>query len=337
MTRLLLPTLIAALMAIACGDSDVDTPAEPEIVSLQFQPIDLQAGEELPWDCITLSLENESTLWVNTVEMTAGPAWHHSNWFFVPEDTYPGPDGQWGCSERGFDTLTTGLAGGVLFAQSTQATTDVQSFREGAAIRIPPRSVVVGQIHLLNASDAALTTDIRLDLTTLAEQDVDTTLIGMALEYTPLAIPPRQQSQFAGDCDFEGTYGGPLDFSLHYVMPHYHDLGTGLRIEAIGGARDGEVIFGADTRIGEPLSAPIEPAFDMADVTGLRFSCHFDNPRDDTVGWGIGDQEMCAFLAFTDGQLGWAGGVLRNDQAVGEDGGVSMHEGPCELYSFLPR
>ncbi len=335
MSRLLYSlTVITALMTSACNDNG---PAEPDIFSLQFVSIDLEAGEEVPWDCITLTLDNESALWVNTVEMTAGPAWHHSNWLFVPEGTYPGPDGRWGCIERNFDTLEAGLAGGVLFAQSTQTTTDVQAFRQGAALRIPPRSVVIGQIHLLNASDTALTTDFRLDLTIVEEKDVDTPLVALALQYTPLAIPPRQLSQFTGECDFAETFGGPLDFSLHYVMPHYHELGTGLRIEAIGGPRDGELVFGAEARIGTPLGAALDPPFDMSEVTGLRFSCHYDNPRDTTVRWGIGDQEMCVLLGFTDGQLGWAGGVMRTSQAVGEVDGVSMHEGPCDVFSFLPR
>jgi hypothetical protein len=41
----------------------------------------------------------------------------------------------------------------------------------------------------------------------------------------------------------------------------------------------------------------------------IRFSCEYTNPRDEVVGWGVGDQEMCIVFAFTDSPLVWSGGV----------------------------
>ena len=51
------------------------------------------------------------------------------------------------------------------------------------------------------------------------------------------------------------------------------------------------------------------------------------------MGWGIGDQEMCVFLAFTDDTHKWVGGVLEGDSVQGVDpDGTEVHSGPCDIF-----
>src|SRR5205807_9881722 len=38
----------------------------------------------------------------------------------------------------------------------------------------------------------------------------------------------------------------------------------------------------------------------LAGADGLRFGCEFENPRDASVHWGFGDQEMCEYLGFAE-------------------------------------
>lgn len=51
--------------------------------------------------------------------LTIAGFWHHSNWFYVPEDRF-GDDGTWDCRDEDFDMVSADLYGGVVFAQSTQ-------------------------------------------------------------------------------------------------------------------------------------------------------------------------------------------------------------------------
>lgn len=109
-------------------------------------------GEEITGVCRSWTLGNEEELWVNAVELEQDEQSHHSNWMFAPEGNFDGPDGLWPCADRGYDQLTAALAGGVLYAQSTQATHEVQAFGPGTAIRIPPRSRILSSIHILNTT-----------------------------------------------------------------------------------------------------------------------------------------------------------------------------------------
>src|SRR5262249_26720944 len=118
-------------------------------------PYELPVGGEFD-DCESWTLHNREPIYVQDVTFEASEGMHHSNWFFVPEGYYAGPDGRWTCRDRGFDTGVSGLVGGVVFAQSTQATHEVQHFPSGAALVIPPRSRIVGNVHALNLTSGSL-------------------------------------------------------------------------------------------------------------------------------------------------------------------------------------
>lgn len=339
MTRRLLGSLLL-LTACGAGDQVLDTPdadPAPLPVAHEFPPIPIAAGQEISSQCQSWTVGNDEPLYVNAVDMQAGPGFHHSNWFFVPEDSFAGEDGTWRCSDRDFDTVEAALVGGVLYAQSTQVTAETQQFRPGAAVIVPARSKLVGEVHLLNAGDVPLEPTLRLELRPLRQSEVDTVLLPLELHYFPLRLPAQQRSSFGADCDYEAAYGGPITFSVHYVMPHYHQLGTGMRLEILGGDRDGEAVYQTEGAIGEPLGGTLAEPISLAGARGMRFRCDYDNPRETAVGWGIGDNEMCMALVFTDSEVMWAGGVESGRESLGLDGDVARFGGACDLYTLRAR
>jgi hypothetical protein len=88
------------------------------------------------------------------------------------------------------------------------------------------------------------------------------------------------------------------------------------------------VIFETASTIGDPLGATIDPPIAVTGATSLVFSCDFDNPRNETVRFGLGDQAMCVMLAYTD-----AGARLATFStevhAAGMDGDVHLFESEC--------
>lgn len=314
------------------GCSEPSEQGAPVVVDMPA--IDIAAGQEIESLCQSWTLDNDETLYVNAVHMNVGPGWHHSNWFFVPEDTYAGPDGTWACSDRDFNTLDTALLGGVLYAQSTQATAERQRFEPGAAVVIPPRSKIIGEVHLLNATDQSLSSNIHLELETISAGAFRTSLVPVTLVYFDLDLPPQSRSRFAATCDFAQAYGAPVDLRIHYVLPHYHSLGEGMFLEAVGGPMDGQVIYENASAIGEPLGGALQPPFELTAGQGMRFGCTFDNHGDQSVGWGIGDQEMCVLLAFAESPFKWLGGVEEGSTWMGENDGVNQYEGPCRVLVF---
>jgi hypothetical protein len=331
--------LLVALVLTGCSSADEEVPILPPSLVHTFGPFELAVGEEVTDRCVSWTVHNPDTIYVNAVEMTAGVGFHHSNWFYVPEDRFDGPDGVWPCEERGFNEAIAAGSGGVLYAQSTQSTHEVQQFPEGAALAVPPGSRVIASVHLLNATAEPLTTQLDLALRGLPEGTAPSVLLaGMSFEYTALALPPKSRSEFSTTCDLserhESQLHRPVDFDIYWVLPHYHALGAGFRLEAVGD--DGaETIFDTGDTVGHAWGKMLEPRFSMIGYTGVRLTCRYDNPRDETVGWGNGDQEMCVMLAFTSSEHLWGGGVL--DGEPGEPtmaGDVAHFEQDCFVISY---
>jgi hypothetical protein len=322
--------LATALLAACSSDGDH---------SYDFGPYDIEPAQEITRSCVQITLDNSDYLYVNSVELTTGPGFHHSNWFFVPEHIFPGEDGTFNCRDRDYSEAVAAVFGGVLFAQSTQAEHEVQQFPAGVAVPLPPHSKIVAQIHLLNGGDAKLKVKPNIKLGLIPKRDVATTLAGISFQDQALALPANRQSRFTVECDLgfrhREVFGRDPDFKIYYALAHYHELGTGLSVEAVRDTGEAKTVYTTSTQIGDTLGGPIDPPFDMTGYTKLRFWCEFYNPRPDVVKWGVGDQEMCVFLAFSDSPYNWGGGV--NDEGDPENetmvGNAMHYSNPCTVFA----
>ena len=304
-----------------------------------FGQIDVEAGGEYNGVCQSWILNNPEELWVNAVEFSSQGYYHHSNWFFVPEGNHNYKDGNWyDCYNDGFEEITAALKGGVLYAQSTQVDREVQQFAEGVAIRIPPYSRVIAATHLLNYTPEDVTTELVMRLYTLPVETVKVKLTPFRLTYFPLDIPGNATSEFGGSCDIDGAFQSvddkPLDLKLHYVLPHYHNLGHDFRVGIHGGERDGETLFELGAFTADPFGKVFDPPIDLKGAKGLDFSCTFLNTRDESVGWGIGDQEMCLLLGFAESTVAFDGSVQENEVLGPDADGVVQNTGSCNVSGF---
>lgn len=302
-----------------------------------FSEFTTQPGEEVLGLCQSWTLGNATELWVTAVELIQDEASHHSNWTFVPQDKYAGPDGVWKCRERSYDQLTAALAGGVLYAQSTQANHEVQHFPRGAAVRIPPWSRIIGDVHLLNASPKAVTGRARMAIYSLAADDVKVKLVPFHLTFDTLAIPPHVTSRHVSTCNVGTSYkdatGNPWDLQVYYLLPHTHALGSRFFLESIGGPLDGKALIDVRGFNAEPRGRAYDPPLDLRGATGLRFGCEHTNPRDAEIKWGFGDQEMCEVLGFGASTRAFESRVDKVAPA-GMDGTIPLISGDCNTLAF---
>lgn len=161
------------------------------------------------------------------------------------------------------------------------------------------------------------------------------------IEYRDLTIDPMARSSFTVDCpiadSYDNVFGEPLQYELHYLLGHYHELGSFLQLEVIGGDLDGEVLMRHDG-YGENFGVALDPPVELGGTgaTGLRFTCGFDNPRDDVVGWGIGDQEMCVIALQARTNLAFDADAQKGKgELVGTDGdGLIRYGSPCTIAAF---
>jgi hypothetical protein len=334
MRQLALP-LLALSLAAACSDG----PAH----SYDFGPYTVKSGEETISDCVQISLHNDAPVYINAVELTTGPGFHHSNWTYVPEHVFAGPDGTFNCRDRGYSEAVAAVFGGVLFAQSTQTPHEVQAFPPGVAVKLPPKAKVLAQLHLLNPTDAPIQLRPNITLTAIPEAEVTTRLAGISFQNQALALPPNRESRFTVECDLDERYrallGTAPDFHIYYGLAHYHELGTGLLLEAVRPDGTAATVYSTATHVGDTLGGPIDPTFDMTGFTKLRVSCDFYNPRAQVVEWGIGDQEMCVFLAFSDSPYAWGGGVNEPGlpQNETEVDGALHYSNTCAVFAVDAR
>lgn len=319
----------------ACGSDPAPTAPEPR--TFEFGPYPLTAGQEVTSQCVSAALGNDEALYINSVELTTGPGFHHSNWFWVPEEIFSGSDGTWKCSDRQYDEANAGIYGGVLFAQSTQAQHEVQSFPDGAAIVIPPHSRIVAGTHLLNSSDESLSVPLTLKITPIAE--ATTPLAALSFTNESISIPPHRVSRMSMECDVAKTTrsitGADPTFKVYYALAHYHELGRGMTIESVRADGTTSTIFTTAGKVGDALGGRIDPLFDMTGFAKIRYYCEFDNERDTTVRWGVGTSEMCTFLSFIDGGYKVAGGALNYNETptITDMGAYIDYSYPCDLVA----
>ena len=316
-----------------------ESPVEGAVVTHSFGSYAMAPHEEvLP--CIQWTLHNEAPVYVQAVTIANDGGFHHSNWFVVPEAYAEGPDGFYDCSERGFTELEASVSGTVLTAQSTQSRFERMDLPPGVVVKVPPFHKIVAAGHLLNLANAEVETELRMSLDIIHPRDVEVVTAPFRLTYFDLDIPGFTEARFSGECDLESAYmtaagGDPLDLKLYYVLPHYHYLGNYFDLTVLGGERDGESVFRVDGFNADASGQAFPEPVDLTGAQGFRFTCGFDNWTDQTVGWGIGDQEMCVMLGLADSRVLMDGSVsFGSGQVTGSEDGVLINEGPCGVLGL---
>jgi hypothetical protein len=331
------PFLLAA--ALGCAPVALEEPAvecpdgtclEGELGTWTIGPVQERDGL-----CFSWTLGNEETLYINALTATNDGYFHHSNWFWVPEDEWALPDGPWDCGDNDFSELQAAALGGVLFAQSTQLAEETQEFLPGYAIRVPPRSRIIANAHLLNLTEETQTTSLRTQLQLLKPDEVVASLAPWRFNYGDLDIPAQQTSEHSGSCEIRAWYemvnGSAFDVRLHYILPHFHSLGQGFDAVFLGGPQDGESILSVRDAWGHPFGHTFAEPIDLSAADGVRFSCEHRNNTDADVGYGIGDQEMCVALAFVESELMIDTSVLQTSE-TGVSGEIQTRSGDCIVF-----
>jgi hypothetical protein len=148
----------------------------------------------------------------------------------------------------------------------------------------------------------------------------------LGIDNLGIDIQPRTRTEVVTECDFDRATSGVLAAEVVYVLPHYHTLAEGMRIEVFGGPRHGEVVFETSGGIGNTLGGPVDPPLSLLGAQGLRMRCTYNNPGSGAVGYGVNSSdEMCTMLAYVTGpnQLGGTATTI-NETVTLEDGTIQQ-------------
>jgi hypothetical protein len=304
-----------------------------------------EGGQEITNMCRSWNVGDTEPMYVSAVEFIQDEHSHHSNWMFVPEGNFEGPDDEiWPCADYGYcsndhcpEQLQAALIGGVLYVQSTQAPREVQKLPPGAVIKIPANARIISDVHLLNLTEQPKDGNSTMTLYTIPEEEVEIAVAPFHLDFEELAIPPKAHSRWTAECPLAPTYesitGEPMDLEIYYLLPHTHALGTRVFVEIIGGPNDGESLMDVRGFNSEARGYRYWPGISLAGAEGLRFGCEFYNPTDEVVGWGFADQEMCEVLGFGNAKIAFEANV-QSFEEDGVEGEIELFNGNCETFGF---
>ena len=90
--------LLLAILVSGCTDHPCDPTAAACTYDKAVSTTTIAAGREDEDTCQSWTLNNKPELWVNAITQHNDGAYHHANWFFVPDDQFALPDGTWSCS-----------------------------------------------------------------------------------------------------------------------------------------------------------------------------------------------------------------------------------------------
>lgn len=281
--------------------------------SITIPEMQLQAGEEIePCWIFPLEVAGPSRITGGAVLRTP-PGMHHGNITTRPktgEGLRSCPPGD---TDSGLDIINGGM---VLFASSTQVTGEEwYRFPDGHGYRVIDSHEIVARMHYLNPSDTPIPIAPTYEWFTIDETKLVHELAPFAWTFSKFEIPPLAEATVTGDCSLPKT-----DHPMHIVtaLPHMHELGRALDATYVGGRFDGEKFLdspGYDPDQGVLLQ--YDPAVDLTDATGIRFSCTWQNTHDKTIVEGVGDNEMC--IVF-----GYAWPTDQAYSALANDGGCLM-------------
>jgi hypothetical protein len=288
-------TCLACLLLLlaACGADGDDDPADPvdglaappdgEGVQLRSS-LHLEPGTEA-YDCRYLALPDQP-IEIARFEHAYTPGAHHMLLYptrFRPDEVE---------LDRSFDCTAGGDLGqtGILYGGSRPE--GALPYPDGVAVKQPAGAVVLLESHYLNASEAPLDADVRVNLWYAA---APTTVEAGTLFLRDWAIylpPAPSEGSAAMSCEI------PSPISLYYAVSHMHRRGMAFSSRLVRADEPSRPLY-SSTSWADPLPQPYQPLFELEAGDRIEFDCTYRNDLSSPVGEGrsADKDEMCVFIA----------------------------------------
>ena len=193
--------------------------------------------------------------------------------------------------------FTEGLIGGAFPLIISQKAEEHLEFPNGVAIKLEPNQMVRIEAHFLNYFPEDIIAHADVTFETIEEEDV-VAEANMLFYGTPdfeVKANTVTQTPWNRLTQWSGT-------NVFALTGHTHKLGTNVEVyKTSGDEDDGDEIYPLDEQF-DWAEAPViqyDPPLSFSEGEGFRYRCSWDNPTDQTVGFGeSSNQEMCFFWAY---------------------------------------
>ncbi|WP_437731806.1 hypothetical protein [Sorangium sp. So ce1335] len=182
------------------------------------------------------------------------------------------------------------VTGVVAGSQSADGASFLGALPDGVALKVPPGTVLLMNTHYLNSSAEPLETDARINLYTIADDEVETEA-GMLFHYNPfISVPAHGESSARMRCTTEN------DISIVRIQSHMHRRGVGYVAHKVGA--DGKMTeLYAHDRWEDVPSQEFAPHLELKAGEALDYRCDFKNAEARDVAQGLTTRdEMCMLI-----------------------------------------
>jgi hypothetical protein len=267
----------------------------------------LDPGSEDPRWCKKIVLQED--IYVAAMRPVHPLGTHHTTLSLVADD--------------GKDTCAGSMFGsGMIYAAG--AGTGELRMPQGVAMKLPAGQALILNLHIYNATSAAISGTSGIDIVRAKPEDVTSEADLIIAGPTNFALPPGQKTTLTHTCAVS------KDETMFNLFPHMHQLGVHIKTTVtLGGAPT--VLHDGDYRFEEQYQLPVGPlAFHPGD--SITTECTYENTGTSTVRFGeSSDTEMCFSILFRypRGDSTFCIGANEGGGQSGGDGGRTTPGTPC--------
>lgn len=275
-------------------DSELSPPASGEGIQLEHRVI-VEPGQEV-WSCRVSQLDSDDAMFINHVESVQNDAMHHMDLMAIALAAPDLAPGDYGCNEV-YAQYPQLMDQGITVYASQQSAQEVV-LPERTAAMLPPRTLLMHEIHFVNPTDEAVEAYSLINAYAYPAGMVSETIWGGAVRDLEINIPANAHDHVEWTrCVMND------DVDVLFLSTHTHVLGDRTVIRSFDGTTVGDVLYENTDWHAPPLKDMTHTPVHVPAGTGFELECHFNNPSPDPVTWGfLATDEMCQIaLVYTPG------------------------------------
>ena len=177
------------------------------------------------------------------------------------------------------------------FFIGTQTPYTVYNFPKGIALRLPAGKGFDMNSHSVNRTGESRPGEVYVNLYTVDESEVNFVAEPGYFSNEDINLPPQQTTTISKVFEFEEQR------HLIQMWSHAHEHMTEFRIEAVGGERDGELLYWTNDWEHPPLLY-LDPPMTFEAGDRVRLSTTYENTTNDAIQYGLLSTDEMQFLFY---------------------------------------
>ncbi len=256
-------------------------------------------------------------LYVSGYEISMRPGSHHFIVYnYEKGETVPELEGYRDIRDaQGVHDLAVVIQVGILFPQrffiGTQTPYINYRFPPGVALRLPAGSGFDLNSHYVKSSEVEVG-EVYANIYTVEPSQVEVVAEPGHFNNTDIELPPGEITTLSKPFFFDETH------HIIQMWSHAHEHMLEFNIEAVGGERDGELLYWTNDWAHPPL-LELDPPLTMHAGEGLKLITTYDNQTERTIRFGLrnsDEMQFAFFISYTGTQERPGTAVLEERESV---------------------